>query len=439
MTNINKEKPLLIKNGHVIDPASNINKKMDILIKGDKIVTMSEEINSPFPEIGGGKGYELIDARGRIISPGLIDCHVHLREPGFEYKETIESGTRAAAKGGFTTVICEPNTKPPIDTPEMVDRLMKIGRSKAVVKLYTKVCMTHGSSGERVVDIETLSNKKGVVALSDDGNPIINDDITREVFSSARKAGLTASPHCEDSPQSLSNYSPRFSNPPYTNEPNYISRDISCAEETGVQLHISHVSLKESIEIIKRAKKRNLAKITCEATPHHLLLHKDFISHDGMPIIVNPPLRSKEDTEAIIEGLMDGTIDVIASDHAPHALEDKKEGAFGVIGLETTLGLVLSKIVKQGILSLKDAIAKLSFNPASIFGISGGRLSVGMPADITIIDTGDEWTVDVKRFESRSENCPFHDWRLIGRPCATIVGGEIIMMNGKLLREKGDG
>lgn len=436
---INKEKILFIKNGHVIDPGSNINKKMDIMIKGDKIVAVSENIASLSHEISSNKDYELIDAAGKIISPGLIDCHVHLREPGFEYKETIESGTRAAAKGGFTTVICEPNTKPPIDTPEMVDRLMEIARSKGVVNLYTKVCMTKGSSGERVVDIKALRNKKGVVAVSDDGNPIINDEIAREAFLAAAEAGILVSPHCEDSPQSLGHYGPRFSNPPYTNEPNYISRDISCAEETGAQLHISHVSLKESIEIIKRAKKRNLAKITCEATPHHFLLHKDFIGPDGMTPRVNPPLRSKEDTEAVIKGLVDGTIDVIASDHAPHTLEDKKKGAFGVIGLETTLGLVLSKIVKQGILSLKDAIAKLSFNPASIFGINGGKLAVDMPADITIIDTEDEWIVDVKRFESRSENCPFHGWKLIGRPWATIVGGNIIMKNGRLLKGKGEG
>ncbi|MGR3318788.1 MAG: dihydroorotase [Candidatus Anammoxibacter sp.] len=431
------EKALLIKNGRVIDPVSNTDRQLDILVEDNKIAdlfdpTQQETFTETLPS--NNDNICIIDARNKVVVPGLIDCHVHLREPGFENKETILAGTKAAAKGGFTSVICEPNTVPPIDAPEMVERLMRIARENSIVNFYTKACMTKGSIGIEVTDIESLSSKKQVIALSDDGNPVINDHVVDEIFRKAKNAGIVVTPHCEDSPHALDQKkrNETFSNPPYTNEANYIARDIASAEKTGAQLHISHVSLKESVNIIKKAKDRNLAKITCEVTPHHLILDNNFVDINGNKPEMNPPLRSNDDVMAMRERLSDGTIDVIASDHAPHTLQDKENGALGVIGLETTLGLIITEIVRKGVLSLNDVIKKMSCNPASIFGIKAGSLAVGMPADVTIIDMDAEWVVDSEIFESKSKNCPFCGWQLYGKTYATIVNGNLVMKDEEI-------
>ncbi|MGR3219606.1 MAG: dihydroorotase, partial [Candidatus Anammoxibacter sp.] len=399
-------KILLIKNGRVVDPVSNIDSQMDILVKDNKIASVSintqQDIETEL--LSSNDSICIVDAQDKIVVPGLIDCHVHLREPGFENKETILTGTKAAANGGFTSVICEPNTMPPIDSAEMVDRLEEIAQKYSVVNFYTKACMTKGSLGTEATDIESLSRKKQVLALSDDGNPVINNDVVDMIFRKAKSAGIIVSPHCEDSPYTLNHKTknPIFSNAPYTNETNFIARDIEFAEKTGARLHLSHVSLKESVNIIKKAKAKNLTSITCEVTPHHFILDNTFVDINGNKPEMNPPLRSADNVKAMREGLSDGTIDVIVSDHAPHTLQDKENGALGVIGLETTLGLVIEKLVRNGILSIKDAIQKMSCNPASIFGINAGSLSVGMPADITIIDTEAEWIIDTEHFASKS-------------------------------------
>lgn len=419
---------LLIKNGRVIDPASNIDGIMNILIKDDKIEALYKT--------GGitGDNIDVIDAAGKIVAPGLIDCHVHFREPGFEYKETIETGAKAAARGGFTSVICEPNTNPPMDTPEMVAKFESIVRDKGIVNIYTKACMTQGSSGKEVTDVKSLSEMKCVVAMSDDGHPVTDDNVCEKAFVSAKEFDMPVSPHCEDSSQSLNRAetNPRFSNPPFTNEALFIARDIEYAEKTGARLHISHISLKESVDLIKKAKERNLTEITCEVSPHHLLLDNDFVDADGIKPVVNPPVRSKEDVLSLRTALVEGVIDVIASDHAPHSAQDKKDGACGVIGLETSIGIIFSELVDKEILKINDVIKKMSYTPALIFGINAGRIAVGMPADITIIDPDKEWIVDVKEFESKSANCPFRGMRLKGVACCTIVNGRIVMKDGKL-------
>ncbi len=429
-------KKLLIKNGRIIDPASGIDAKMDVLIGDSKIAALfpssseRQTTDRPDPE----KDLEVIDAEGMVVSPGLIDCHTHFREPGFEYKETIKSGARAAANGGFTSVICEPNTIPAIDTPEMVEKLSAIIAAGAIVNVYTKVCMTEGLRGLKVTDIKRLTENPIVLAVSDDGNPALDDEVVMEAFSAALKGGVPASPHCEDSGYvlGLKSSNTAFSNPPYKNEANYILRDIKCAEETGAALHISHVSLKESMDIIKRAKERNLTKITCEVSPHHLTLDETFIDSSGSNATVNPPLRSRKDVEAMRDALAQGVVDVIACDHAPHSAKDKKGGAFGLIGLETSLGVILADIVNAGVLTINEALKKMSQNPASIFKINGGALAIGMPADITIIDTAREWVVNPDKFESLSKNCPFNGRRLKGKAWATIVGGNVIMKDGEL-------
>ena len=428
------DRQLLIINGRVIDPASKTDMQMDVLVMGGTIVQLYESgQKESVDQMQSGNNLTVINASGKIVSPGLIDCHVHFREPGFETKETLYSGCRAAINGGFTSVICEPNTCPPIDNIEMVGSLMEKAKN-TVAHLYTKACMTNGSLGKEMTDIDSLVLNDSVLALSDDGNPIIDNDVVHQVFSRAKEADIPVSPHCEDSPQAIFQKNDKgiYTNPPYTNEAVYVERDITYAENTGVRLHISHISLKESVDIIREAKRRKRTKITCEVTPHHLTLDNEFIDVDGQVPKVCPPLRSGEDVIALRQGLADGTIDVIASDHAPHTLDDKRNGAFGLIGLETTLGVMITEIVKKGVLSWSEIIKKMTYNPSLIFGINAGQLSVGMPADITIIDPDLNWTVDPETFESKSRNCPFRDMQLQGKAYTVIVDGTIVMMDGKL-------
>ncbi|MEK7369448.1 MAG: dihydroorotase [Planctomycetota bacterium] len=429
---------ILIKNGRVMDPSANLDERLDILIEDGRVTEVSSDIK-PQGDV------ETLDATGCIVTPGLIDCHVHLRESGRkgaaletgEAKETIRSGTRAAAKGGFTTVLCEPNTTPPIDSWERVNELQERISSTSFVRTYVKVSMTVGMQGERVTDIEKLSVHPLVKALSEDGNPIVEEKLMYEVCQRAAKNNLPLSCHSEDSSFSLAKRSRKLGFRPredFHNEPNFIARDILLAEASRAQIHISHVSMRESLEVIRRAKARNRTLVTCEVTPHHLLLDDSFRDPRGLRATVNPPLRSKEDTAALIEALKEGMIDVIASDHAPHREEDKRAGAPGFIGLETTLGLVLTKLVQPGIIPLMHAIRMMSTTPSTIFHLKDGSLKKGARADVAIIDTGREWTVDTGGFEALSRNCPFEGWRLRGRSVAVIVGGRIIMRDGELIR-----
>jgi dihydroorotase len=421
---------VLIKGGHVVDPATGLDGRADILIKDGKIeAVLLEETKSN--DIVIDNHTKVIDATRKHVIPGLIDCHTHIREPGLEYKEDIETGSRAAAKGGYTTLICEPNTIPPIDSLEMVAFFMERVCRKSVVNIYTKACITKGLLGEELTDIHTLATDKRVRALSDDGNPVFYEALMKKACELAAENNIIISPHCEDSQIFLdkarqnSNMS-NFPGKPFCHETDFIIREITCTEQAKGQLHVSHVSMRNSLEVIQRAKERGLARITCEVTPHHLVLNENCRNTDGGILKTNPPLRSDEDMEALQRGLLNGIVDIIATDHAPHTYKDVRNGASGMIGLEAALGVILTKLVRPGILSLKDVVRKMSFNPAQIFKINGGSLAVGMPADITIIDMDKEWIVDVEKFESKARNCPFHGWKLVGKVTTTLVGGRVV-------------
>jgi len=422
---------LLIRGGCIVDPANGIEGYKDLLIADGKI----EAIGDNIPPIR--DNCTIINAINKYVIPGLIDCHVHLREPGLEYKENIGTGTRAAVKGGYTTVICEPNTIPPIDSPEMVNVLMERVLAKSLVNVYTKACITKGQAGYELTDIPALVKDKRVRALSDDGNPVIYKGLMGKACELSAQNNFIISPHCEDSPAFLDRIKenpsmPHFPGEPYTHETDFVKRDISCCERVKGRLHISHVSLKSTLDVVQMAKERHMGKITCEATPHHVLLDiNDKNSNTCVPG-TNPPLRSREDREAIQRGLINGVIDVIATDHAPHTNEDLEKGATGAIGLETALGVILTKFVHTGILSLKDVVRKMSTNPAQIFQIEGGSLTVGKAANITIIDMNREWIVDVDEFESMGRNCPFHGWKLTGQVATTIVNGKAIVDEYKI-------
>lgn len=430
---------ILIKKGRVIDPANDLDEELDVLIDGGRIAGLSADIK-PQGET------EVVNAHGCIVVPGLIDCHVHLRESGQEKEkdrgaenagETIASGTRAAARGGFTTVICEPNTTPPVDSRERAGELGKRIIDTSLIDTYVKASMTLGMKGGDLVNIEKLSGDPLVKALSEDGNPIVEEKLMDEVCRLAARNNIPLSCHSEDSAFTLSRRSKKLGFRPredFQNEPNFIARDVLLAEAHHTQMHISHVSMRESLEIIRRAKTHGRALVTCEAAPHHLLLDDGFRDSSGSKPIVNPPLRPKEDKEALLEALKEGIIDVIASDHAPHRAEDKKAGAPGLIGLETTLGLVLTGLVRPGVISLMQAIRMMSAAPATIFRLKRGSLGKGARADVTVIDPGREWTVDAGKFESLSKNCPFEGWKLQGLAVAVITGGHIVMRDGELIQ-----
>jgi dihydroorotase len=363
----------------------------------------------------------------------------------------------AAAAGGFTTVIAEPNTTPPIDTPKRLRNLLSIAKKKSIIHFYSKASITRGIMGIGLTDIPKLK-EVGAKAISDNGNPIPGITLMRNALMKAKESEILVSPHCEESAfyrekilrwgEKLGHpaSSPRmpYSSPgasPYSSEAGFIKRDIELAEKVGARIHISHVSFARSVDIIAKAKKRGI-KVTAEATPHHLLLTEQMAKEIGPNAKVNPPLRSEEDVAAVREGLANGTIDMIASDHAPHSPEEKnrpwEEAPFGVIGLETTLGLILTFLVRPGILTLHQAIDKMTTMPARIFGLDVmgvGNLKPGSKADLTLIDLNKKWTVDVNRFYSKGRNSPFHGWELYGKTILTIVGGQMVAKDGMIISE----
>lgn len=436
---------LLLKNGDILDPFTGDRKKIDILVDGSKVKTIARNITD--------KDASIIDAKDKIVMPGLVDVHVHFREPGQEYKETIYTGSRAAAAGGFTTVVAEPNTKPPIDTPSRIKKVLNIASDQSIVNFYSKAAITRRSEGKRLVDVRALK-AAGAVAISDDGHPVYGERLMKNALEAGVKYDILVSPHCEESefyrqkvfkksnsekhPPSSPNLMPYSSDPkPYTSEEGLIKRDIELAERTGARIHISHVSRAESVEIIAQAKKRGVA-VTAEATPHHFLLSEKDADEIGTNAKVNPPLRSEEDVAAIKSGLINGTIDIIATDHAPHSPEDKsvpwQHAPFGIIGLETALGLVLTYLVQPKLLTISQVIEKMSVTPAQIYGLSSaGSLIEGQPADITIIDPKKKWRVNANQFYSKGRNCPFDGWELCGKAVMTIVAGRVVMKDGQII------
>ncbi|MCX5801674.1 MAG: dihydroorotase [Candidatus Eisenbacteria bacterium] len=420
---------LLLRSGRVIDPSSGLDARMDVLISGDKIELLAERIEV-------NAGMRVLELEGKLVVPGLVDMHVHLREPGREDEETIGSGGAAAARGGFTSIACMANTQPPIDTSGMVRYVLETAARTSPVKVFSVAAATVGLGGERMAEIMDLRDA-GAVAVSDDGNFVGNSEVARRVMEYTRMAGLPFISHCEDPylgkggvmNEGYWSTTLGLKGIPAASEAAAVAREIVLAELTLARVHIAHVSTRAAVDLIRQAKKRGLS-VTAEATPHHLVLSDKAVSGYDTSTKMNPPLRSEEDREAVVEGLRDGTIDVIASDHAPHCEEEKDvefdEAAFGVIGLETTVGVVMTFLVSKGLLSLSQAIAALTLAPASVLGIKAGKMASGLTADITVIDPQLEWTVDPRSFASRSRNTPFKGWTLVGKAIVTVVDGKIV-------------
>ena len=419
---------LLIKNGRVIDPANKIDEVMDILVEGEKISRVAKAIDS--------KAETVIDASGKIVIPGIIDMHVHLREPGREDKETVFSGTMAAAKGGVTSILCMPNTLPSLDSTEIINTLKAIIKNTANVDVFMCGAITIGRAGKELVNISGLK-KEGIIAISDDGASVDSDELMLKALKGAKKEKVLVICHSED--KSLSGKgmvnrgftSTRLGLRGISKESEYkrVGRDIKLAEESGASAHIAHVSCAESVEIIRKAKKKGI-RITAETAPHYFSLSEEDLLGYNTNMKINPPLRTKDDILSIKQGLKDGTIDVIASDHAPHT-ENEKEiefeyAEFGSIGLETELGVSVTELINQGILNWGELVKKISFNPAKILGIGKGTLGPGKDADIVIVSADKEWVVRKECFASKSKNSAFIGRKLKGAVEYTIYKGKVI-------------
>jgi dihydroorotase len=420
---------LLIKGGLVVDPSTHLEDPLDLLVERGKIAAL--EPPGSIPE----EGRRVIAATGLVVAPGLIDMHVHLREPGEEYKETICTGTRAAVQGGFTAVACMPNTKPVNDTAAVTRLILDQARTAGNARVYPVGAVSLGSKGEALSEYGDLK-AAGVVALSDDGHPVSNSMLMRRALEYAKTFDLPIISHCEDLQLSADGAMHEgkvslqlgLKGVPGAAEEVMVYRDLTLAALTGARLHIAHVSTAGSVAIIRLAKAMGLA-VSAETAPHYFSLTDAAVLGYNTHAKVNPPLRTEMDVRSIKEALRDGTLDAVASDHAPHSSLEKElefnAAAFGLIGLETSLGLTL-KLVHDGTLNLIQAIERLSTGPARVLGVAGGTLEVGVPADITIIDLNREWTVDAGTFASKSRNCPFDGWTLKGKAVMTIVGGKVV-------------
>ncbi|HTG00085.1 MAG TPA: dihydroorotase [Nitrospirota bacterium] len=417
---------LLIKNGRVVDPANNIDAQLDVLVKDGRIAKVAK------PGETSHSGVQVIEAEGKLVVPGLIDMHVHLREPGFEYKETIATGAEAARAGGFTSVCCMPNTNPVNDNRSVTEFILAQARG-AAARVYPIGAISKDSKGGELAELGDLYNA-GCRAVSDDGRPVMSAAIMRRALEYAKIFDLLIVSHCEDTSLSAKGVMNEgtvstelgLRGIPRAAEDVMTARDISLAELTGGRLHVAHVSTEGSVRLIRDAKARGV-RVTAETCPHYFTLTEEAVRGYNTFAKMNPPLRTAADVEAIRQGLKDGTLDAIATDHAPHANDEKccefDFALFGIVGLETALGLTF-RLVDEGVLSLADAIRKMTVNPATILKIERGALSVGYDADITIIDPSLEWTVDSSQFKSKSRNTPFHGWKLKGRAVQTIVGGK---------------
>lgn len=418
----------LIRNGRVIDPASGKDGIYDVLIEDGTIVSVDASI----PE----GNNDIIDAAGCFVMPGLVDLHVHFREPGFEYKETIKTGSMAAAHGGVTTVFPMPNTKPVIDSVDMYDKVQKIIDRDAVVNVHQVASVTLRQQGETPVDVAALK-KAGCIAISEDGKSVMNSQVYREAMKAAAAEDVLVMAHCED--KNLVNggalnegvASRRYHVNGITNavEDVIVARDILLSKETGCRLHLCHCSTADSVKLIKAAKDEGL-KVTGEVCPHHFMLCDEDIIEDNADYKMNPPLRSRADMEAVRDGLRNGTMDVISTDHAPHSAEEKAKpiGAapFGITGIETSLCLTYTGLVLTGILTPMQMVEKMSYNPAKIAGIDRGTLLPGRPADIIIVNVDDEIVIDRNDFVSKGHNTPFDGYKVKGIVEYTIVGGKIV-------------
>ncbi|MFA9464245.1 MAG: dihydroorotase [Velocimicrobium sp.] len=419
---------ILIKNGHVLDPASKKDGCFDLLIENGIIKAVETKIITEADEI--------IDATGHYVMPGFVDLHVHFREPGFEEKETIKTGSMAAARGGFTSVCPMPNTMPVIDSVEMIEFIKKKEKEDSLVHLIPVGAVTRGQQGQEVNDIKAMA-KAGMKAISEDGKSVMNSKIYQEAMLLAREADIVVLAHCEDKSlvgNGVINAGAKadlLKVPGISNavEDIIVARDILLAKETGVKLHLCHCSTKDSVSLIKWAKKQGQA-VSGEVCPHHFALSEDDIVSDNANFKMNPPLRSKSDVEALKKGLSENIMEVIATDHAPHQMCEKekslKEAPFGIVGLETAFSLTMTELVNAGFLSPMQMVECLSFHPARIIGIDKGTLLPGMPADVVIADPRKEYTVHSNAFASKGKNTPFENRSVIGKVMVTIVDGKIV-------------
>lgn len=428
---------ILIKGGRVIDPKNNFDEVTDIFVDKGVINEIGTDLD---PE---GLEIEVIDATDKIVAPGLVDMHCHLREPGFEYKEDIESGTKAAAMGGITSIACMPNTKPVIDSAAVAQYIKSRAEKVGYVNVYPIGAISKGLEGKELAEIGELKFA-GVVGVSDDGRPVVESGLMRRALEYAGMFDVTVISHCED--MGLADNGSM--NEGYTatslglrgisraSEEVMVSRDIIIAESTNTAVHIAHISTRGSVDLVRQAKKRGV-RVTCETCPHYFTLTDTACDGYNTNAKMNPPLRTDDDVAAIKEGLADGTIDAIATDHAPHHKDEKNcEFALamnGIVGFETSLGLGITHLVKTGILTINQLIEKMSANPADILGLNKGSLCVNRPADIVIFDQNREHTVCVDEFLSKGKNSPYDGWKLHGKPEYTIVGGKIVVNQGVLL------
>jgi dihydroorotase len=401
---------------------------LDILIEGSQIIKKGKELPTD--------GHEVIDCADKWIFPGFIDMHVHLREPGFEAKETIETGTKAAAKGGFTTIACMPNTKPVLDSKELIEWVHDKRKTEGYVNVLPYGAITQRQLGKELTDF-TAMKEAGIIAVTDDGVGVQSSYMMKQAMLKAKELGLPVVAHCED--DTLINgaavHDGKFAAAhgipgiPSESESIHVGRDILLAEATGVHYHVCHISTKESVRLVRDAKRAGIS-VTTEVMPHHLLLCEDDIPGLDTNFKMNPPLRSAEDREALIEGLLDGTIDIIATDHAPHTADEKAKGMerspFGIVGLETAFPLLYTHFVKKGILTLQGLIERITSKPADLFDIAAGRLQEGSVADVTIVDLNMEREIDPTQFASKGKNTPFTGWKCTGWPVMTVVDGEIV-------------
>jgi dihydroorotase len=420
---------LLIKNGRVVDPDSETDETLDILVEKGKIVDLKAKLDI--------KDAKVIDASRLVVAPGFIDIHVHLREPGQENKETIETGSRAAAKGGFTSICSMPNTSPPNDHRQVTEYILSEAAKRAVVHVFPISAITKGLHGTELTDMADQI-AAGAVAFSDDGKCVQTSLVMRRALECSKSLNTLIIDHCEDHSLSqdgimnegLNSYQFGLRGIPAAAEEIMVARDIILADKAETRLHIAHLSTKGSVHLVREAKKRKV-KVTAEATPHHLILTDASLAHYETNYKVNPPLRGPDDVKALLEAVKDGTIDVIATDHAPHTTEEKEveldKAPFGMIGLETAVSLILDRLVNKNVISLARFIEMISTKPARLLGLTDkGKIAVGADADLTILNLHKEIVVDVNTFQSKSRNSPFDGWKLKGVPAMTIVAGQVV-------------
>jgi dihydroorotase len=417
---------ILIKNGKILRDGELITQ--DVLIEGNKITQIAEQIEK--------EGHKEIDVKGKWISAGFIDMHVHLREPGFEAKETIATGTAAAARGGFTAIACMPNTRPVIDRVEVVSQIQDKAKKEGVVRVLPMGSITVRELGEQLTDMAELK-KAGIVAVSDDGVGVQNSKVMKQGMKLARKLGLPVVAHCEDDSlakggsvnEGVFSEKHGLKGIPNEAEAIHVARDILLAEATGAHYHVCHISAKESVREVRKGKEEGI-KVTAEVCPHHLLLTDEDIPGLDPMFKMNPPLRAEADRKALIEGLKDGTIDIIVTDHAPHTAEEKNRGMelapFGIVGLETAFPLLYTHLVLTGEFTLEEIAQKMTSKPAELFGLPWGRLVEGAEADLVIVDLETERAVNPREFASKGRNTPFTGWNLKGWPVMTMVNGQVV-------------